>query len=251
MKFPGIEDIARMVAQDINAGRNFPALNEIGELLGFDPSAPSALLEALIADCGAKKRKKGMAAAYGELFGAVMGTLRMQMENGSKAAGRTIDSLVKRITEAGKAGLLDGDTLLSLGGHMSGARISASAELKGVIEDSAMAGPREDFTPQDMEDTMAKLAADFGNDPFQTFAQMAEMTAVMPDAARGALAGLLLHAKSAALREAALGYLLDPTLAVAAEAGAALQAAAGGGLLSAAGQRYLILLRPWLSGPPR
>jgi hypothetical protein len=251
MPLPGIAQIAKEIAREIAAQRPLTGLSPLGDAMARDPAAPGLTLDALLAEAKAKAPRANMIHAYVEMLGAAMSALRMDMENGSKAAGQTIDKLIARIAGAGRSGLLPQETLMLLGGQMAQAKIPPSAELRAVMETRAHTAPREEFVPDEMESSMAKLAAGFGHDPFQTFAQLQEMTAVMPDEARGGFAGYMLHAKTRSLRKAALGFLLDPTPAVAAEVGAALVASADKGLVRPDAQRYLILLRPWLSASLR
>ncbi len=97
------------------------------------------------------------------------------------------------------------------------------------------------------------MAADFAqaaeamdHDPFLIHGQFAEQFAVFPDAVRIVSVGIMIDSDVPAMREAALGWLLDPDREIARAVAERLVAAARKGQVSAVSAGRLAAMRPWL-----
>ena len=251
MSVQSIEAFAEAIGRAASAGKAHAAIGDIGSMLAAQPEIVSAMFESLVVAAQARKPNKHRLTGFVEILGATCVELRQRKESGIAAAGRTLDRLIAQIAEAGREGAIDSELLMRLGAKLAEAKIAAAAGLRDVIENRAMADEPTDFSPADMEAAMAQVAESSGNDPFFIFSQFSELTAAMPDAPRAAMAELLLLSKTTALREAALGFLLEASPEVSGAAAQALGQMAQRGLLGPAARRYVILLRPWLAASQR
>ena len=186
----------------------------------------------------------GDAIALGYLY-LIQGQLervRFRSERGYEDAARLIEEFQRAVADLAVTGRVDAQALSMVTSVLHMAGIEASAELHaGVTQFAENVLPLA--IPPDITDAMADMVAECEGDPFQLAGALAEAGHAIPAEARILMAIEQIRSTNAALREAAILYLLDgePTLrrAVASK----LQARAAS--LSPESLRRLIGMRNW------
>ena len=187
----------------------------------------------------------GDAIALGYLY-LIQGQLervRFRSERGYEDAARLIEEFQRAVADLAVTGRIDAQALSMVTSVLHMAGIEASAELHaGVTQFAENVLPLA--IPPDFTDAMADMVAECEGDPFQLAGALAEAGHAIPAEARILMAIEQIRSTNAALREAAILYLLDgePTLrrAVASELLASRAAS-----LSPESLRRLIGMRNW------
>ena len=92
------------------------------------------------------------------------------------------------------------------------------------------------------------MAETLDHNSFLIHAQLCEQLAAFPDEQRAVIVGSLITSIVPAMREAALGWLLDPSPVVSRQVAQRLAATAARGLVSAESADRVVMMRPWLAG---
>jgi hypothetical protein len=250
-------DLARMakrVAPELVSGEPGPNADAVERALEARPEAAPDLLDLLIAEAGKKRPNERLVAAYGYMLGRALEYLRLAAEGGLPDAATVVDAVRQRLHAEAAEGRLEPTLLLTILREFAGAQLDPGPELRALFGQMAETAPPleslgagEDGDPTKLLDQhLAELAQALDGDPFGFCQQVREMTDVFPDDQRMAFGAFLLRSTAAVAREAALGWLLDPSAAVRNGFGSQLEQAAGSGIVSGTMLRRLIVLRNWL-----
>lgn len=243
-----ILQIAKMVSQDMVRGAPSRGALDAGPMLAQTGATPD-LVACLVSEATRKRPSDRIVEACCFLLKSALSDLRIA-SNGSNPMGRA------RLAEACRA-VETAVTATSLAPHvlMLIARAFAQAGLdpgpalmQGMIAgmDARLSHDPTPPGPGDLAEQLAPLAEALDQDPFAIYSELSATGAAFPSEHRAAMAAELATATTPAVRDAALGFLLDgdPAPGV-----AMLEALVAHSRTHPAPSRLverLISLRPWL-----
>lgn len=246
-----VSAVVDQVAADIRAGETPHTIPDLGLRLISLPHSVEFLFELLVTEGQATPRDDDRCSALLLILGAALGQLRMAMESQVGGAAEIAMALLGNLLTAAEEGDLPPDLIFGLAQQFTAARLPIPDEVRDLIV-SATREPMEGRPipgPDEMATRFAEAAESLDHDPFLIHEQLAEQFAILPNEARIVAVGVMAEATVPAIREAALGWLLDPNPDVARAVAERLAAAAERGLVSAETAQRLIWMRPWLPGP--
>lgn len=243
--------LADQLAEALRSGAPAaPVPDLMAEIVSLD-GAPEALFDLLMEEGRRKRRDDDRCTALLMLLGSALGECRMAVEaEPGGAAAVTLLALFERLEEAAETGTLAPDLLLGVAHQFVGARLPLPEAMRDLIAGAALESVEgaELPTPEEMAADFAQAAEAMDHDPFLIHGQFAEQFAVFPDAVRIVSVGVMIDSDVPAMREAALGWLLDPDPEIAWAVAERLAAAARKGQVSAVIAGRLAAMRPWLPG---
>jgi hypothetical protein len=237
-----IQRQARRLATDLAKGRMPASTVDLEDYLDRFPDDVFVALDGFVEQVASSGAGDAIALGYLYLIQGQLERVRFRSERGYEDAVRLIEEFQRAVTDLAVTGRIDAQALSMVTSVLHMAGIEASAELHaGVTHFAENVLPLA--VPPDFTDAMADMVAECEGDPFQLAGALAEAGHAIPAEARILMAIEQVRSTNAALREAAILYLLDgePTLrrAVASE----LQARAAS--LSPESLRRLIGMRNW------
>lgn len=244
--------LSKAVKTEMEAGPPGDAAWDATQFLTGQPQAILPLID-LIFDEGNKDRSDdGLVSAYLYLFGFGLETVRQKSEARQREADALLDSVRVAVAERGERPETDPGTMLLVLSRFIGARLDPGDGLRDLM--AGMAGEMDGFGDVpgldggDPASFLDDLLAMSDGDPFILFEQVRQMALTLPEDHRIELGQVLFHADAPVVREAALGWFLDPAPAV---RDAAAAAVADGPVVSGVTLRRMIALRSWLPEPAR
>ena len=244
-----ITQIARMVGQDIARGAPSEGAIAAGPMLA-EAGATAEVVACLVAEAQRKRPGAHMVEAYAYLLESALNALRIAGNGGDTTARAALDEACAAVGAAVAGGGLAPETLMLI------ARAFARAELDPgqALKDAALAAMEGEPAPPSPGagtmapgDHLAQIARALGDDPFAIHAEIAATGAAFPSGHRAAMAAELAASAHGAVRDAAIGFLLDPDPAPGAAVLATLVARARQQALPSRVVERLVVLRPWLS----
>lgn len=236
-----------MVRDDIRSGELSPGAHDVGDMLAGQPEAPLLIVDLAAAEGRKKRPDEGMYQAYSFMLGQTLEQLRLRSESGQGHATLALDQVRAAIARQTRAGKLLLTTAVALVAAFTCAGIEPGDEVRGALDDAMSRAEFDHPGPAmpDPSEMLRDLADACEGDPFMIQSEFAGMTAAMPVEPQLTLLGALVLSDVAALREAAVGWLLtEPTTAAA--LAELLEAAAKRGLVSATSITHLMLIRNWV-----
>ena len=245
-----ILQLAKLVASDLRRGQMTTGLQTVGLGLSENLDAVVVVLDLLIAEVGKKRPNGALCEALLFMFGQALDEARMALEGG---AGDAMMSLVAEVRQkllaAAEAGRLPPEVMMVVGQQFTAAKLDLGDELRALTlalsQQAASNGPA--LSPDDITSHYASMAEALGHDPFLIHGQLSEQLAAFPADQRLVIVGSFVASEVASMREAALGWLLDPSPVVVQQVAQNLVVAAQHGGLSAASAERLVMMRPWLT----
>jgi hypothetical protein len=241
--------LAKLVAKDVAAGQPGDHSRTASRLLEASPEAALDLLELLLAEGRKKRPNPKLISACVFLFGQTLESLRYGVEAGHGEARSHVKAVCARLLAAGREGEAAPELLLLLLTEFATAKLDPGEELRALmielVERNADQAPAATDTGP-MAEFAADLAKTVKGDVFALHAHLTEMGAAFPEEHRGAMAAMLLHSGEPVAREAAVGWLLDPSASVRASVAGRLAAAAPQGRVTPVMLRRMIAVRNWL-----
>lgn len=233
---------ARRLAADLAKGRMPASTVGLEDYLDRFPDDVFVALDGFVEQVASNGASDAIALGYLYLIQGQLERVRFRSERGYEDAARVIEEFMRAVAHLVITGRIDVQTLSMVTSVLHMAGIEASAELHaGVAQFAENVLPLA--VPPDFTDAMADMVVECEGDPFQLAGALAEAGHAIPAEARILMAIEQIRSTNAALREAAILYLLDgePTLrrAVISE----LQARAAN--LSPESLRRLIGMRNW------
>jgi hypothetical protein len=241
--------LAKLVAKDVAAGQ--PGDNSLAasRLLEASPEAGLGLIELLLAEGRRKRPNQKLISACVFLFGQTLEYLRYGVEAGHGEARSHVEAVCARLLTAGREGEAEPELLLLLLTEFATAKLDPGEELRALmielLERNADQATAATDTGQ-MAEFATDLAKTVKGDVFALHAHLTEMGAAFPEEHRGAMAAMLLHSGEPVAREAAVGWLLDPSPTVQASVAGSLAEAAPQGRVTPVMLRRMIAVRNWL-----
>ncbi|ACL56417.1 hypothetical protein [Methylobacterium nodulans] len=245
----GLLQLAKLVAGDLRRGQVSSGLQAVGAALSESAGAVLILLDLLIAESAKKCPNDSLCDAFLFMIGQALAEARMALEADAHGPAAELIAEVKRaLIEAAEAGQLSPELLMALAQQFATAKLDLGNDLRSLTAalSEQAAAHSTPLNPEDIAAHYTALAEALGHDPFLIQAQLSEQLAAFPDEQRGVIVGSLITSDVPAMREAALGWLLDPSPTVSQQTAKALAAAAARGLVSAESTERMVLMRPWL-----
>ena len=245
-----ILQLAKMVGQDMARGAPSRDALAAGPMLAQTGATPD-LVALLVAEATKKRPPARIVEACCFLLEGALTDLRIAGTGGNPAARALLAEACQAVEAALTANRLPADVLMLI----ARAIVQAGLEPGPALKEATLAGMEAEISPGlvperpgDLADELNPLATALGHDPFAIYAEIAATGAAFPAEHRAAMAAELATATIPAVRDAALGFLLD---AEPAPGTAVLEALVAQARRHPAPSRLverLVCLRPWL--PP-
>ncbi len=241
-----LHGVAQIVAEAI-AHDALDEMRGIGDLLAQAPGVVLAILDQMVAERDKKQPHGQVADAFEFMLGEALAALRLAAKHGDPEAAAEVAAIQERVGALIASDSFDGDTVMLILRQFTSARLDPGSAIRNAMaerhERAAASLPAEG---PDIDSLLAEVAQELGGDIFAFQAEIVEQAALFPESGRAALAAALLALDNPALRDAALGWLLDPSEATRRETAGSLQQAAETGRLGGVSLRRLIAMRNWL-----
>jgi len=244
--------LARHVAADMASGGPGEGVAMAMTVLERIPDAAEQLLALIVAESRRKRPDEDMIEALAMMLGQALETLRFAIENVQSGAAARLDALRVTLITLVESDTVDPNILLLLVRQFTIAGLDPGDALRDLL--AARVGglsDLEDGIDGDPLEPLAEMATQV-EDEFTLFALIHEMSGALPDGHRTLLASAAFTPGVAPLpgldrlREASLGWLLDPVAAVRQAVAALLADAAERGQLTGTMLRRMVALRNWL-----
>ena len=243
-----IQQIARMVRDDIRSGELSPGAHSVGDILLAQPEALLLIVDLTGAEGRKKRPDAAMHHAYSFMLGQALEQLRQRGEAGNGQASMVMENVRAMIAQQMRLGKLVPTAAMALVSAFSRSGIEVGEEIRSAM-DYAMIQPgagQQNLPTPDVAAMLTDLVKACEGDPFLIQSQFAELIAAMPAGLQLSLLEGLVLADDSSLREAAIGWLLAEP-AIATPLATMLEDTARRGLVSAASVTNLMLIRNWVS----
>ncbi|MHB8530164.1 MAG: hypothetical protein ACYC8V_11725 [Caulobacteraceae bacterium] len=239
-----LSQLGRVIADNPEAGRDARLRGLVHEL-ARDPATLVRLVDLIAKEARKKRPDDALMEAFGFLLGEGLEVVRYGVERRSAQEVATAAAVRSHIAAlARKGGLAPAPVLLVLR-RFAAAKLDLGEDLTALMAEVA-AAPAPDAGAEDLDHLFRGLAATFGGDAFAIHAELAEQAAAFPDGQRAGMAAAVLAAPDPALREAAVGWLLDPGPRTRCLVGEMLGQAARSGRVSDVMLGRMIAIRNWV-----
>lgn len=243
-----IQQIARMVRDDIRSGELSPGAHSVSDMLAAQPEALLLVVDLTGAEGRKKRPDAGMHHAYSFMLGQTLEQLRQRSEAGNGHATLAIENVRAAIAQQMCIGKLAPTAAMALVSAFSRAGIEVGEDIRSAMDHAmiqAGAGQQNLPTP-DVAEMLKDLVKACEGDPFLIQSQFAELTTAMPAQLQLSLLEGLVFADDPSLRKAAIGWLLAEA-AIATPLASMIEETARQGLVSATSVTNLMLIRNWVS----
>ncbi|AJP71274.1 hypothetical protein [Sphingomonas hengshuiensis] len=243
-----IQQIARMVRDDIRSGELSPGAHSVGEMLAAQPEALLLIVDLTGAEGRKKRPDAAMHHAYSFMLGQALDRLRQRSESGNGHATRAMENVRAAIAQQMRSGKLAATAAMALVSAFSRAGIEVGEDIRSAMDHAMIqtGADHQNLPPPDAAEMLKDLVKACEGDPFLIQSQFAELTAAMPVGLQLSLLEGLVLADDSSLREAAIGWLLAEP-AIATPLASMIEETARQGLVSAASVTNLMLIRNWVS----
>ena len=253
-----LAEMAQLLASDDD---DFPidAGEMLREIIGGELDAAPIILDLLAGEGARKRRRDNVIGALIQMLGIAAEQLRFHLDEQRADALAAFEKVKAIIGEATNAGRIDAGAMVLIGRAFWRANLDLGPTLRGAMAAQADAspppGPRAPANgaggaKAEIEEVLREIVAQSGGDPFAIYAFASEMTNALPDAARVRFVSALAQSRSAPIRDASVGFLLDADAEVCASAAYGLSAV-GANAVSQQSLNRMVLMRNWLDQPRR
>jgi len=242
-----IQQIARMVRDDIRSGELSPGAHSVGEMLAAQPEALILIVDLTAAEGRKKRPDATMHQAYSFMFGQALEQLRQRSEAGNGHAGMAMENVRAAIAQQMRAGKLVPTAAVALVSAFSRAGIDVGEDIRSAMDHAMIqtGADQQNLPTADVDEMLKDLVTACEGDPFLIHSQFAELTAAMPAELQLILLDGFVTADDSSLREAAIGWLLSET-AIALPLASMMKETAKRGLIPASSVTNLMLIRNWV-----
>ena len=240
--------LGKLVAKDIAAdGPVGDGLAEVGNALAAHPDTVIELFDLVAKENAKRKPNDTLVEAFAYMIGRALDTLRFAVERNFPEAIEAVAAARAKVLSLARNGKLEPGTLLLMLRQFVIAKLDLGEELQSVMV-TLTEGQPVAAAPgkEDVDRFLADLAEEYDGDVFAFQAHLAEDASAFPESSRAGIAAAVLAAPDPALREAAIGWLLDEGPAPRRDVANLLEHAAAAGLVSGTMLRRMITLRNWV-----
>ena len=245
-----ILQIAKMASQDMARGAPSRGALDAGPMLAQAGATPD-LVACLVSEATRKRPSDRIVEACCFLLEGALTDLRIAGNGGDSAARAGLAAACQAVETAVTASHVPSKVLML----MARAFVQAGLEPGPALKDATLASMEAGISlgpvppkPGGLADQLAPVAEALGHDPFAIHAEIAATGAAFPVEHRAAMAAELATSTIPAVRDAALGFLLDADPAPGAAVLEVLVAQARRHPAPSRLVERLVCLRPWL--PP-
>lgn len=243
--------IARMIVAERRVGGSLDAGKAAIEQLEALPEHVFDVVDLIIEESARKRPNAATLDALSLILTSGLERIRYRVEAGMPEPAVLVDRFRRRLLQLGERGALEYRALLMILNAMTAAKLELGDDLRKLLQGLGDALPEDDGRAGDDNDLelekMAKLA---GHDPFTLFGIIEEAADAFKGGQRASMATSMFACDVAAVREAALGFLLnaapEPRKLL-----AGMIATAPPGIVSPTILRRLIAMRDWLPDAER
>jgi hypothetical protein len=242
-----IQQIARMVRDDIRSGALSPGPHSIADMLAEQPEALLLIVDLAGAE-GRKKRPDAMMHhAYSFMLGNTLEQLRQRSEAGNGHATMAIENVRIAIAQEMRTGKLVPTAAMALVSAFSRAGVEVGEDIRSAMDHAMIqtGAGQLNLPPPDVDEMLKDLVKACEGDPFLIHSQFAELTAAMPAGLQLTLLEGLVLADDSSLREAAIGWVLAEP-AIATPLASMIEETATRGRVSETSVTNLMLIRNWV-----
>src|SRR4051795_5971258 len=241
--------LGKLVAADVTTGHFGANSWAASQALEAHPEAVLDLIEILLTEGRKTRPNEKLVSAYVYMIGQALEFIRMAAENGQASAQELADAVRLTLLQAGTSGLVQPILLVMILMEFANAKLDPGADLQHLMANLFEQIGLEkgaDTSGDDFDSYLEDLAEQVGGDPFALHAQLLEMAGALPADHRTTMGISLLRTGETSAREAAVGWLLDPSAEVRHAVASDIEQAAPHGAVSGSMLRRLIVLRNWL-----
>ncbi|WP_041558053.1 hypothetical protein [Novosphingobium sp. PP1Y] len=242
-----IQQIARMVRDDIRSGELSPGAHSVGEMLAAQPEALILIVDLTAAEGRKKRPDSTMHQAYSFMLDQALEQLRQRSEAGNGHAGMAMENVRAAIAQQMRAGKLVPTAAVALVSAFSRAGIDVGEDIRSAMDHAMIqtGADQQNLPTADVDEMLKDLVTACEGDPFLIHSQFAELTAAMPAELQLSLLEGFVLADESSLREAAIGWLLaEPAIAL--PLASMMKETAKRGLIPASSVTNLMLIRNWV-----
>lgn len=243
-----IAQLAKMVGHNLSRGKLSDNVMETGPMLA-GAGATADVVDCLFAEARRKRPSEQLISGYAFILQSALDSLRLNMNGGAPQAREEIEEVRQEVAKGLSRGGLPPAVLMLVAKAFVEAQLDPGRALQEAMMDAMETEGNVDgsaMDPQAMSDELAKVAKALDDDPFAIHAEIASSGAAFPAEHRGSMAAAFAASDIPAIREAALGYALDPDADVCATVLSVLSGARGGQPVSSTSVDRLVRIRPWL-----
>lgn len=243
-----IQQIARMVRDDIRSGELSPGAYSVGDMLSAQPEALLLIVDLTGAEGRKKRPDATMHHAYSFMLGQTLEQLRQRSEAGNGHATMAMENVRAAIAQQMRIGKLVPTAAMALVSAFSRAGIEVGEDIRSAMDHAMIqSGPGQPNLPTpDVAEMLKDLVKACEGDPFLIQTQFAQLTEAMPAGLQLSLLEGLVLADDSSLRDAAIGWLLGEP-AIATPLASMMEETARRGLVSTTSVTNLMLIRNWVS----
>ena len=245
--------IAKSVAAESADRQLCEATQHVLRGLDEDPAHIFDLVDLLAKESNKKRPSDRMIGGYAFLLGHGLEVIRYGVERQDPAMIALVDGLRQHLLDAGNYGKIGAPMLLLILQQFAGAKVEIGDALQALMQDLMLQDVQANTVAKNGEaaEHFAHLAKALGKDAFAIHANLDENTETMPEAARVGMVMALFGDKEPALREAAIGYMLNASNLLRQKLIELLNLAAPQNLISPEMLRRMIAIRNWLPAADR
>ncbi|MGB8843733.1 MAG: hypothetical protein WCC64_21995 [Aliidongia sp.] len=240
--------LGKLLARDLS--ENGPVdddLRDVGHALATHPQSIIDLLDLIATESRKKKVDTALVTSFSLMIGQGLEELRYAVERDLRSAIDAVAAVRAKVLSLVRDGKLEADALFLVLRQFVTAKLDLGEELQAVMASAIDHGPVPAMPGKaDIDRFLHDMARQHDGDVFALQAQLAENTAVFPENQRAGIVAVVLEASDLALREAAVGWLLDSGAATRRDTAAQLHRATLSGLVSGTMLRRMITLRNWI-----
>ncbi len=224
-------------------------LQTVGLALSNNPEAVLMVFDLLLAEVSKKRPNEDLCEAFIFMIGEALNEARMALEaNSTPTASHLVAEVRAALLKAAVGDRLPPELVMAVAQQFVAAKLDLGDDLRAAISliSERIASQDAQIAPEDIAEQYAALAEAFSHDPFLIHGHLADQLAAFPDEQRIAVVSSFVTSEVGSMREAALGWLLDPSPILVQRLAQEITASAKHGSLPAESAERIVLMRPWL-----
>ncbi len=173
-----IQQIARMVRDDIRSGELSPGAHSVGDMLAAQPEALLLIVDLTGAEGRKKRPDATMHHAYSFMLGQALEQLRQRSEAGNGHATIAMENVRVAIAQQMRIGKLVPTAAMALVSAFSRAGIEVGEDIRSAMDHAMIqtGAVQQNLPPPDVAEMLKDLVKACEGDPFLIQSQFAELT---------------------------------------------------------------------------